>query len=113
MSDTDLDHILEYASITACTFSRDAEELIFLCCMLFCLHAPEQVTHKGYETAGVQLDGVGNHPNAWTAASLQFYKNKEGPKNETPAQQQQQQQQQQNGTGSGDAQVTCVLRMML
>jgi DNA primase large subunit len=36
-----------------------------------------EAVHKGYEEAGVNADGVGNHPNAWMAASMQYYKAKD------------------------------------
>ena len=32
-----------------------------------------EVTHKGSEQI-ISLDGVGNHPNAWFAASMAYYK---------------------------------------
>jgi DNA primase large subunit len=36
-----------------------------------------EASHKGYEEEGVNADGVGNHPNAWMAASMQYYKAKD------------------------------------
>lgn len=42
---------------------------------LACQHHFE-ATHKGYEAEGVNAEGVGNHPNAWTAASMSYYKAK-------------------------------------
>ena len=37
-----------------------------------------EVTHPGAaKTEGVDLDGVGNHPNAWFNSSVQYWKNKE------------------------------------
>lgn len=35
-----------------------------------------EATHKGHETSGVSTDGVGNHPNAWMHASMEFHKEK-------------------------------------
>ncbi|CAM9128454.1 unnamed protein product [Ectocarpus sp. 12 AP-2014] len=35
-----------------------------------------EATHKGYEASGVSTDGVGNHPNAWMHASMEFHKEK-------------------------------------
>ena len=34
--------------------------------------------HPGHEALGVTADGVGNHPNAWTAASMEYWRAKEG-----------------------------------
>ncbi|CAN0276721.1 unnamed protein product, partial [Hapterophycus canaliculatus] len=33
-----------------------------------------EITHKGHESTGVSTDGVGNHPNAWMHASMEFHK---------------------------------------
>lgn len=35
-----------------------------------------EATHKGHETSGVSTDGVGNHPNAWMHASMEFHREK-------------------------------------
>eukprot|EP00752_Nemacystus_decipiens_P014280 g12700.t1 len=35
-----------------------------------------EATHKGVATSSVSTDGVGNHPNAWMHASMEFYKEK-------------------------------------
>ncbi|CAN0161448.1 unnamed protein product, partial [Laminaria digitata] len=35
-----------------------------------------EATHKGHESTGVSTDGVGNHPNAWMHASMEFHKAK-------------------------------------
>ncbi|GMH74598.1 hypothetical protein TrLO_g4236 [Triparma laevis f. longispina] len=42
-----------------------------------------EVTHPGAaKTEGVDLDGVGNHPNAWFNSSAQYWKQKDGVKKE-------------------------------
>lgn len=33
-----------------------------------------EVTHPGAAGRGVNLDGVGNHPNSWTAASMEYHR---------------------------------------
>lgn len=35
-----------------------------------------EATHKGHETMDISTDGVGNHPNAWMHASMEFHKTK-------------------------------------
>jgi DNA primase large subunit len=37
-----------------------------------------EATHRGYEELSVSADGVGNHPNAWIQASMQYHKAKTG-----------------------------------
>ncbi|CAM9610744.1 unnamed protein product, partial [Phaeothamnion confervicola] len=37
-----------------------------------------EATHKGYRETGASADGVGNHPNAWMHASMEYYKAKSG-----------------------------------
>lgn len=37
-----------------------------------------EATHKGHAASSVSTDGVGNHPNAWMHASMEFYKEKVG-----------------------------------
>ena len=32
-----------------------------------------EITHPGAFARGVNADGVGNHPNAWTAASMEYH----------------------------------------
>uniref|UniRef100_A0A7S2UXZ6 DNA primase large subunit C-terminal domain-containing protein n=1 Tax=Fibrocapsa japonica TaxID=94617 RepID=A0A7S2UXZ6_9STRA len=62
-----------------------------------------QVTHQGSESmSNLRMTDVGNHPNAWTEASLAYHKNLSGgsennanAENVEIQQQQQQQQQQQ------------------
>lgn len=35
-----------------------------------------EATHKGHEATGIITDGVGNHPNGWMHASMEFHKAK-------------------------------------